>query len=177
MSFVSIDPGNNTPEEFNVVIEIPCYGEPVKYEIDKKSGTMFVDRFLATSMRYPCNYGFIPQTLSEDGDPVDVLVIAPFPIISGAIITSRAIGMLRMTDEKGVDVKVLAVPIDKLTPGYQHIHTYENIPQAELATIAHFFEHYKDLEPNKWVKIDGWVGPAEAKLEIINCVERYQTQK
>ncbi len=172
-----VTPGANAPEEVNVVIEIPAHSEPVKYEVDKETGVMFVDRFMATSMRYPCDYGYIPQTLSNDGDPVDVLVIGPLPLIPGSIIRVRPIGMLRMTDEAGEDMKILAVPIDKLTAIYQHVHKTADLGKATLDKIAHFFQHYKDLEPNKWVKIDGWAEAAEAKQEIINSIERFKASK
>lgn len=169
-----VTPGDNAPEQVNVIIEIPAHSEPVKYEVDKISGAMYVDRFMATSMRYPCDYGYIPQTLSNDGDPVDVLVISPLPLISGAVITVRPIGMLQMTDEAGEDIKILAVPIDKLTSIYKNIHKPEDLGQFMLDKIAHFFQHYKDLEPNKWVKIEGWRDADAAKQEIITSFKRLQ---
>lgn len=172
-----VTPGAKAPDQVNVVIEIPAHSEPVKYEVDKETGVMFVDRFMATSMRYPCDYGYIPQTLSNDGDPVDVLVISPLPLIPGSVITVRPVGMLRMTDEAGEDMKILAVPIDKLTAIYQHVQKTTDLGKATLDKIAHFFQHYKDLEPNKWVKIDGWAEAAEAKQEIINSMERFKTAK
>ncbi len=171
----SVTPGDNAPEQVNVIIEIPAHSEPVKYEVDKASGAMYVDRFMSTSMRYPCDYGYIPQTLSNDGDPVDVLVISPLPLISGAVITVRPIGMLHMTDEAGEDVKILAVPINKLTSIYKNIYSPEDLGQFMLDKIAHFFQHYKDLEPNKWVKIDGWHSADAAKQEIINSLKRLQS--
>jgi inorganic pyrophosphatase len=174
MSICSIDLGENSPYEVNVIIEIPSHSDPVKYEVDKATGALKVDRFLSTSMRYPCNYGYVPCTLSNDGDPVDVLVIAPYPVISGAVIKARPVGMLKMTDEAGVDAKVLAVPVDKLSRDYQHIKTVDDLPKSQLDTIAHFFEHYKDLEPNKWVKIEGWLGPEAAHEEILASVKRYR---
>lgn len=169
-----VTPGAKAPDEVNVIIEIPAHSEPVKYEVDKQSGAMFVDRFMATSMRYPCDYGYIPQTLGDDGDPVDVLVISPLPLISGSVICVRPIGMLNMTDESGGDMKILAVPIDKLTTIYQHIKNYSDIDQLVLNRIEHFFQHYKDLEPNKWVKIDGWFDAKQAKQEILDCIKRHK---
>lgn len=170
-----VSPGKLVPDEVNVIIEIPAHSEPVKYEVDKETGVMFVNRFMTTSMRYPCDYGYIPQTLSNDGDPVDVLVISPLPLIPGSVITVRPVGMLNMTDEAGVDVKILGVPINSLCTNYQHVHKPEDLDKSLIAKIAHFFEHYKDLEPNKWVKIEGWVGADAAKQEIINSIERYKT--
>ncbi|KTD59190.1 inorganic diphosphatase [Legionella shakespearei] len=178
MSLMEIKSGRNVPNEINVIIEIPMHGEPVKYEVDKETGALFVDRFMATAMFYPTNYGYIPNTLSEDGDPVDVLVITPVPLISGAVIPCRVIGMLKMTDEAGVDAKLLAVPTTKLSKMYQSVETYKDIPQHLLLSLEHFFNHYKDLEEGKWVKIDGWVGPEEARAEIMSSVERFnQTHK
>ena len=168
-----ISAGENAPEKVNVFVEI-VPSDTIKYEVDKASGAMFVDRFMSSSMRYPCDYGYIPQTLSNDGDPVDVLVISPLPLISGAVITVRPIGMLNMVDEAGEDMKILAVPIDKLTGMYKNIHNPEDVGQFMLDKIAHFFQHYKDLEPNKWVKIDGWRDAVAAKNEIIDSLKRYQ---
>lgn len=173
MSLDRVPAGNKLPEEFNVVIEIPMNADPVKYEVDKDSGTVFVDRFMLTAMHYPCNYGYIPQTISDDGDPVDVLVLAPFPIQVGAVIRSRAIGVLMMDDEAGGDAKLLAVPVDKLYPPYRNIKNATDLPEEELARIQHFFEHYKDLEKGKWVKVKGWDGPEAAWKEILDSVERY----
>jgi inorganic pyrophosphatase len=174
MTLQNIGPCKKAPEEINVIIEIPAHSDPVKYEVDKKTGAMFVDRFLTTAMFYPCNYGYIPQTLSEDGDPADVLVITPFPLISGSVIRCRPIGMLRMEDESGIDLKFLAVPIDKLSNQYTTIRSHQDVASHLLDTISHFFEHYKDLEPKKWVKVTGWVGPDEAKIEILKCIERFK---
>lgn len=174
MSLMQINSGRDIPNEINVIIEIPMHGEPVKYEVDKESGALFVDRFMSTAMFYPTNYGYIPNTLSEDGDPVDVLVITPVPLISGAVVRCRVIGMLKMTDESGVDAKLLAVPTSKLTKMYQDIETYEDMPQHLLMSIEHFFTHYKDLEEGKWVKIEGWAGIKEAHAEILASVERYK---
>ena len=170
---MEIRSGRDVPNEINVIIEIPMHGEPVKYEVDKETGALFVDRFMATAMFYPTNYGYIPNTLSEDGDPVDVLVITPVPLISGAVIPCRVVGMLKMTDESGIDAKLLAVPITKLSKMYQNIETYEDVPQHLLSSLEHFFNHYKDLEEGKWVKIDGWVGPEAARDEIMASVARF----
>lgn len=172
-----IAPGRDVPNDIYVVIEIPTQSDPVKYEVDKASGTLMVDRFMSTAMYYPCNYGYIPQTLSEDGDPVDVLVVTPVPLISGSVIHCRPVGMLKMTDESGVDAKLLAVPADKLSPLYRGVKTHHDLPPQLLATISHFFEHYKDLEDGKWVKVQGWDGPDVAKAEILACVKRYIEHK
>ena len=174
MNLDRVSPGKNIPEEVNVIIEIPSHSDPVKYEVDKETGAMFVDRFMNTAMHYPCNYGYIPHTLSEDGDPVDVLVITPIPLISGSVITCRVIGMLNMEDEAGPDAKLLAVPISKLCKLYKDVNSPEDAPDLLLAQITHFFEHYKDLEEEKWVKVKGWVGAKEAQNEITEGVERYQ---
>ncbi len=177
MNLDRVTSGKDVPHDINVIIEIPSHSDPVKYEVDKETGAMFVDRFMNTAMHYPCNYGYIPHTLSEDGDPVDALVVTPVPLISGSVIRCRPIGMLRMTDEAGPDAKLLAVPIDKLCTLYRHVHKAEDMPPLLIAQIAHFFEHYKDLEPNKWVKIDGWVDGHAAKAEILAGVERYTNAK
>lgn len=174
MGFQKIESGRNTPSEINVIIEIPMCAEPVKYEVDKESGVLQVDRFLSTPMFYPVNYGYVPHTLSEDGDPVDVLVVTPVPLISGAVIACRPLGMLKMTDESGVDAKILAVPISKLTKLYDSVHHYHDLPQTLLNTIAHFFTHYKDLEEGKWVKVEGWEDLHAAKEEILLSVKRYE---
>ncbi len=173
MSLDRVTAGANTPDEFNVIIEIPMNSDPVKYEVDKDSGAVFVDRFMLTAMHYPANYGYIPQTISDDGDPVDVLVVAPFPIQVGAVIRCRAIGVLHMDDEAGGDAKLLAVPIEKLYPPYRHIKTPADLPQEELQRIQHFFEHYKDLETGKWVKVKGWDGLEAARKEIVDSARRY----
>lgn len=173
MNLDKLSPGNDIPNEINVVIEIPANGPPVKYEIDKDSDCMVVDRFMSTAMFYPCNYGFVPKTLSDDGDPVDVLVAAPHPLLTGSVIRVRPIGMLKMTDEAGEDAKILAVPIDKLCRHYANVHSPEDLPEILLTQISHFFEHYKDLEKGKWVKVEGWVGEDEAKKEVIDSIERY----
>jgi inorganic pyrophosphatase len=168
--------GTEAPDCFNVIIEIPSHSDPVKYEVDKETGAMFVDRFMGTAMHYPCNYGYIPQTLSEDGDPADVLVVTPIPVISGAVIKVRPLGMLKMTDEAGKDAKILAVPIDKLSSMYSDIKNEQDLPRSLLDSIAHFFDHYKDLETGKWVEIEGWVGVEEAKQEVVSAIERYKNQ-
>jgi inorganic pyrophosphatase len=176
MSLKQIDAGRDVPNDVNVVIEIPSRSDPVKYEVDKKSGVLMVDRFVATCMHYPCDYGFIPQTLSEDGDPVDVLVVAPYSLIPGVIVRCRPIGVLRMTDESGVDAKILAVPVDKLSARYKDIQKPEDLGVELLASISHFFQHYKDLEPNKWVKVDGWEGAEAAKAEILSSIKRFEVE-
>lgn len=174
MNLDRVGPGDRLPEEFNVIIEIPAHSDPVKYEVDKETGAMFVDRFMNTAMHYPCNYGYVPHTLSEDGDPVDVLVVTPVPLISGSVISCRAVGVLQMEDESGPDAKVLAVPIDKLCMLYREARRPDDMPAQLLAQISHFFEHYKDLEPNKWVKVSGWAGPETAKNEITASIQRFQ---
>ena len=173
MNLDRVGPGRDLPNEFNVIIEIPMNADPIKYEVDKATGALFVDRFMSTAMHYPCNYGYIPHTLSGDGDPVDILLLSPLPLISGVVVRSRAIGMLTMTDEAGADEKLLAVPIDKLCNVYHRVNTPDDLPVPTLDQIRHFFEHYKDLEPGKWVKVEGWVGPDEARKEILAGVARY----
>ena len=173
MNLDRVGPGRDLPNEFNVIIEIPMNADPIKYEVDKETGALFVDRFMSTAMHYPCNYGYIPHTLSGDGDPVDILLLSPLPLISGVVVRSRAIGMLTMTDEAGADEKLLAVPIDKLCNVYHRVNTPDDLPVPTLDQIRHFFEHYKDLEPGKWVKVEGWVGPDEARKEILAGVARY----
>ena len=174
MSLANVTAGKNVPDAFNVVIEIPMNADPVKYEVDKASGALFVDRFIGTAMHYPTNYGYVPQTISGDGDPVDVLVITPFPLIAGAVVPCRAIGILKMEDEGGVDGKVLAVPTNKILPLYSHWEKPEDLQPMTLNAIAHFFEHYKDLEAGKWVKVLGWDGPEAARQEILEGVANYQ---
>lgn len=174
MSLGKVSPGKNVPDAFNVIIEIPMNADPVKYEVDKESGAIFVDRFMSTAMHYPTNYGYVPKTISGDGDPVDVLVITPVPLIPGVVVPCRAIGILKMTDEAGEDGKVLAVPIDKILSIYTHWQKPEDLNPLRLKTIAHFFEHYKDLEEGKWVKVDGWEGPESAKKEIMDGIANYQ---
>ena len=174
MNLDRVGPGNNIPEEINVVIEIPAHSDPVKYEVDKESGAMFVDRFMSTAMHYPCNYGYVPHTLSNDGDPVDVLVVTPVPLISGSVIQCRPVGVLTMTDESGDDAKVLAVPISKLCSSYTRVKDLNDMPPMLIEQIAHFFEHYKDLEEGKWVRVEGWSGVEGAKKEILDSVKMYQ---
>lgn len=172
MNIDKIPAGENLPNDFNVIIEIPANGAPIKYEQDKASGAIFVDRFMGTSMAYPMNYGYIPHTLSEDGDPVDVLVHTPFPLQPGVVVRCRAIGMLKMEDESGIDAKVIAVPVKKLCAMYEAIETLEDLPQLLRHQIVHFFEHYKDLEKGKWVKVQGWSDTEAAHEEILAGVKR-----
>ncbi len=172
MRIEAIPVGNNPPEDINVIIEVPVGGEPIKYEMDKASGTLFVDRFLYTPMRYPGNYGFVPHTLSADGDPIDVLVCNTRAIIPGAVINCRPIGVLVMEDDAGGDEKLIAVPSSKLTMRYEKIRTTADMPEISLQQIEHFFKHYKDLEPNKWVKIQHWGDAAEAKGLILQAIAR-----
>jgi len=174
MSLHNVTPGPRAPDEFNVIIEIPMNADPIKYEVDKETGAMFVDRFMSTAMHYPCNYGYIPQTLSDDGDPVDVLVITPFPLVPSIVVTCRPIGVLMMEDEAGGDAKLLAVPTNKILPMYSHWEKVEDVNPMRLKAIQHFFEHYKDLEPNKWVKVKGWEGPESAKKEITDGMANYK---
>jgi inorganic pyrophosphatase len=173
MNLERVTAGRNVPHDVNVIIEIPMNADPVKYEVDKQTGAVFVDRFMSTAMHYPCNYGYVPRTLSGDGDPVDVLVISPFPLITGVVVRCRPVGMLRMKDEAGEDTKLLAVPIDRLTSQYRGIRSPRDLPEARLAAITHFFEHYKDLERGKWVKVKGWTGAAAARKEILDGVARF----
>lgn len=173
MNLDRVSSGKDLPNDINVIIEIPSHADPVKYEVDKETGAMFVDRFMSAAMFYPCNYGYVPHTLSDDGDPVDVLVITPYALISGSVIKCRPVGMLNMTDESGQDQKVIAVPIDKLTDRYAHMQDIDAVPQSLLDQISHFFEHYKDLESGKWVKIDGWTNAESAKKEIMASIERF----
>jgi inorganic pyrophosphatase len=173
MALDLVPTGRNVPDEVNVIIEIPKDAEPVKYEVDKASGAIFVDRILSTPMRYPCNYGYVPHTLCGDGDPADVLVILPLPLVPGSVIRCRPVGVLMMIDEAGSDEKIVAVPIDHVFNGYSHINDIEQVSQHWLDRIGHFFEHYKDLEKGKWVKLDGWKGAAEAKRILLESVERF----
>ena len=175
MSLDRVPAGKKLPDEFNVIIEIPMNADPVKYEVDKDTGAVFVDRFMLTAMHYPCNYGYIPQTLSDDGDPVDVLVMTPFPIQVGAVVACRALGVLKMEDEAGGDAKLLAVPLNKLYPAYSKLRTIEDVSEETRGQIQHFFEHYKDLEKGKWVKVEGWEGPEAAAKEIVDSAARYNT--
>ncbi|MCB1652249.1 MAG: inorganic diphosphatase [Alphaproteobacteria bacterium] len=177
MDISKIPAGKNAPEEINVVIENPMGGDPVKYEMDKESGAIFVDRFMHTAMFYPANYGFIPNTLGGDGDPVDVLVYAQHAIIPGAVIHARPVGVLVMEDDGGQDEKILAVPVDKTHPMFSDIKEYSDLPQCLLDQIQHFFERYKDLEKGKWVKMKGWEGSAKAKALILEGIENGKTAK
>ena len=172
-----IEPGRNPPEDINVVVEIPMDSEPVKYEVDKASGAIFVDRLLTTPMRYPCNYGYVPGTLGGDGDPLDALVMMPMRLIPGAVINCRPIGMLEMTDEAGKDEKLVVVPSNKVSKMYSEVETVRALPALIRDQIAHFFQHYKDLEKGKWVKIEGWHGPKDAARCILDGLERYNKQK
>ena len=172
MNLDAIAIGHNPPEDVNTVIEVPIGGEPVKYEMDKAAGTLVVDRFLYTPMRYPGNYGFVPHTLSDDGDPIDVLVANTRPIIPGAVMNVRPIGVLRMQDEAGGDEKIIAVPVPKLTRRYENVHNYTDLPDITIRQVQHFFEHYKDLEGSKWVKVLGWGDAAEARGLIVESIER-----
>ena len=173
MSLDKVTPGDKVPEAFNVIIEIPMNADPVKYEVDKASGAIFVDRFMSTAMHYPTNYGYVPKTISGDGDPVDVLVITPVPLIPGVVVTCRPIGILKMIDEAGEDGKVLAVPTNKILSLYTQWKKPEDLNPLRLKTISHFFEHYKDLEEGKWVKVLGWEGPESAMKEIMDGIANY----
>ncbi|HEY0720601.1 MAG TPA: inorganic diphosphatase [Gammaproteobacteria bacterium] len=174
MNLDRVNSGKDVPNDINVIIEIPAHSDPVKYEVDKETGAMFVDRFMGTAMHYPCNYGYVPHTLSEDGDPVDVLVVTPIPLISGSVIRCRPVGILMMSDESGRDGKVLAVPVDKLCSLYRKVQGIDDLPEMLINQIAHFFEHYKDLEKGKWVKVEGWGDADAARAEIIASVQRYK---
>ena len=178
MSLHNVSPGANAPDEFNVIIEIPMNADPIKYEGDHDTGALFVDRFMSTSMHYPCNYGYIPNTLADDGDPVDVLVVTPVPLIPGVVVTCRPLGVLMMDDEAGGDAKLLAVPIDRILSIYSQWKKPEDLNPLRLKTIQHFFEHYKDLEEGKWVKVKGWEGPDSARAEVRAGMDSWQkTQK
>jgi Inorganic pyrophosphatase len=177
MNLDRVEPGRDLANDVNVIIEIPMHADPIKYEVDKATGALFVDRFVSTSMVYPCNYGYIPRTLSGDGDPVDVLVISPFALAHGVVVRCRPIGLLNMTDEAGEDTKLLAVPIPKLTPLYNRVQTVRDLPEAQIRQIEHFFAHYKDLEPGKWVKVEEWGSPEDAKREILASVKRFKSRK
>lgn len=176
MGLDHVPTGKNPPHEINVIIEIPKDAEPVKYEVDKASGAIFVDRILSTPMRYPCNYGYVPHTVCGDGDPADVLVVLPLPLIPGSVIRCRPVGVLRMSDEAGSDEKLLAVPVDKVFAGYSHINDIAQVSPHWLERIGHFFEHYKDLEKGKWVKLDGWGNAEEAKQILVEAIERYAAE-
>lgn len=177
MRLDAIPIGKNPPEDINVIIEVPVGGEPIKYEMEKASGTLFVDRFLYTPMRYPGNYGFVPHTLATDGDPIDVLVCNTRAIVPGAVINCRPVGVLLMEDDGGGDEKLLAVPSAKLTKRYDKVVNYSDLPEITVQQIQHFFEHYKDLEPGKWVKIHHWGDAAEAKRLLLESIERERASK
>ena len=177
MSINNVTAGNKAPHEFNVIIEIPMNADAIKYEVDKESGALFVDRFMMTAMHYPANYGYVPQTIAEDDDPVDVLVHTPFPLLPGVVVRCRAVGVLRMDDEAGGDAKVLAVATDDICPLYAYWKSIDDVPEIRLKQIQHFFEHYKDLEAGKWVKIIGWAGVDVAHEEIKNGIHRYQADR
>jgi inorganic pyrophosphatase len=177
MRLDAVSIGRDPPREVNVIIEVPVGGEPIKYEMDKASGTLVVDRFLYTSMRYPGNYGFIPHTLSDDGDPCDVLVCNQRGIFPGAMMACRPVGVLKMQDEAGHDEKIVAVPVPRLTRRYENVHNYTDLPEITINQIQHFFEHYKDLEKNKWVKVLGWADAAEAQRLILEAIERAKSAK
>ena len=174
MRIDAIPTGKNPPEDVNVIIEVPVGGEPIKYEMDKASGTLFVDRFLYTPMRYPGNYGFVPHTLSEDGDPIDVLICNTRAIVPGAVMNCRPVGVLVMEDEAGGDEKIIAVPSAKITKRYERVQTVTDLPDITLQQIQHFFEHYKDLEPGKWVKMKSWGDVTVAQRLIVEAITRYK---
>jgi inorganic pyrophosphatase len=177
MRIDAISVGKNPPEDVNVIVEVPVGGQPIKYEMDKEAGALVVDRFLYTPMTYPGNYGFVPHTLSEDGDPIDVLICNTRPLVPGCVINVRPIGVMIMEDDGGKDEKIIAVPVPKLTQRYDKIKNYTDMPEITLKQIEHFFEHYKDLEPGKWVKIGGWQDVDVAKTLIVEAIERYQASK
>ncbi|NNN99178.1 inorganic diphosphatase [Vibrio sp. B1-2] len=174
MSLNNVPAGKSLPDDIYVVIEIPANADPIKYEVDKESGAVFVDRFMSSPMFYPCNYGYVNHTLSLDGDPVDVLVPTPYPLMPGSVIRCRPVGVLKMTDESGEDAKVVAVPHSKLTKEYDHIQDVNDLPVLLKAQITQFFERYKELEAGKWVKVDGWEDAAAARAEILTSFERAQ---
>ncbi len=176
MALKEVPAGRDVPNDVNVIIEIPMHGEPIKYEVDKETGALFVDRFMSAPMHYPVNYGYIPQTLGGDGDPLDVLVVAPYALMPGVVVRVRPIGYLHMEDEAGEDLKLIAVPVDKLSTSYRHIKSYRELPMLLIQQIEHFFSHYKDLEPNKWVKLRGWSDTDDALKAIIDGVKLYQTK-
>ena len=177
MEISKLPTGRNPPEEVNVVIEVPLRSDPIKYELDKESGWIFVDRYLYTTMFYPCNYGFIPQTLAEDGDPIDVMVIGRLPVQAGVVMRVNPIGVLKMEDEAGMDEKILAKPIDQITLINRNVQSYRDVPEIDLQRIAHFFAHYKDLEPSKWVKVLGWGDFDEARELVVEGIAREAAQK
>ena len=174
MDITRISVGPNPPVEVHAVIEIPAGGAPIKYELDKESGALFVDRFLHTPMFYPANYGFIPNTLGDDGDPLDIMVITPFPLVPGCVVTCRAVGVLEMADDKGLDEKILAVPVDSVYPIYCDVKSHSDLPSLVTEQIEHFFTRYKDLEKGKWVKMQGWAGPERARELILKAIAAYK---
>lgn len=177
MNIELIPIGDNPPESLNIIIEVPIGGEPVKYEFDKASGALFVDRILHTPTRYPANYGFVPHTLCEDGDPLDALVVARSPFIPGAVVKARPVGVLRMEDEKGGDEKLLCVPVDSLFPYYRNVSGHADLPEIVIQQIEYFFAHYKDLEPGKWVNIQGWGDADEARQIVLDSIARAKGKK
>ena len=174
MNLDRVASGKDVPNEINVIIEIPSHSDPVKYEVDKETGAMFVDRFMSSAMHYPCNYGYVPHTLSSDGDPVDVLVVTPVPLIAGSVIACRPVGVLKMTDESGDDAKILAVPIDRLCKSFRKANDINDMEPMLLEQIAHFFEHYKDLDEGKWVRVEGWGGVDDARDESMASIAMYR---
>ncbi len=174
MALNLVSTGRDVPNEVNVVVEIPKDAEPVKYEVDKATGAIFVDRVLSTPMRYPCNYGYIPHTLGNDGDPCDVLVLMPLPLVPGCVIRCRPVALLRMTDESGEDAKIVVAPAKKVFAHYDYINDLADVPRHWRERIAHFFEHYKDLDEGKWVRVEGWADAAAAKKEIMDSIARFQ---
>jgi inorganic pyrophosphatase len=174
MSLQQVPVGKNFPDDINVIIEVPMNSPAIKYEVDKESGAIFVDRMLKTAMYYPCNYGYVPHTLCGDGDPADVLVVLPLPLLPGTVVRCRPVGMLQMEDEAGEDSKIIAVPVTDVTGMYQHINSVDDLDEILLNQIVHFFDHYKDLERNKWVKTSGWKGAEAARKELVDSVSNYK---
>ena len=175
MSLQQVPAGRNFPDDINVIIEVPMNSPAIKYEVDKESGAIFVDRMLKTAMYYPCNYGYVPHTLCGDGDPADVLVVLPLPMLPGTVVRCRPVGVLKMEDEAGEDSKIIAVPVTEVTGIYRNVNSVEDLDEILLDQIVHFFEHYKDLERNKWVKTGGWQGLDAARRELIDSVSRYES--
>ncbi|GAB2583040.1 inorganic diphosphatase [Dyella jejuensis] len=174
MALDKVSPGPQVPDAIHAIIEIPMDAEPVKYEVDKATGAIFVDRVLSTPMRYPCNYGYMPGTLCGDGDPLDVLIVMPMPLIPGSVIVCRPLGVMDMTDENGEDTKLIAVPVTRTFAGYAHWEKLSDVPETTRGRIQHFFEHYKDLEKGKWVRFEGWRDVGPAREEVLACIDRYQ---
>jgi inorganic pyrophosphatase len=175
MSLQQVSAGRNFPDDINVIIEVPMNSPAIKYEVDKKSGAIFVDRMLKTAMYYPCNYGYVPHTLCGDGDPADVLVVLPLPLLPGTVVRCRPVGVLKMVDEAGEDSKIIAVPVTDVTGMYRHVNTVDDLDEILLNQIVHFFEHYKDLERNKWVRTGGWEGVEAARQELLDSVSCYES--